>query len=303
MKPEVVLSVFRFLRPTGTRSVAAAVAFLSATALASAGSLGFNFVDNGDGGHQDAAADSLGASEVAGAPGYQQASWNNLGRWGDTVGSMVDNSGAMSGVTLTWDSNNTWRNGAGTNTPDSKLMNGYLDATGDPNVDGPPYSGFDNANKPDVGVVGISAWLQAQGASSYDVVVYTDGDRTEGRIGEYWLQDFTYNNPPGNDFGNLTLGSMLTPGVFVSDQDNFSGTFTQVPLSADSEANAAAGNFIVFTGLTGDSFLLRTEEISSPSQLRAQINGFQIIAVPEPSAIALLGLAAVGGMMMRRRRA
>lgn len=301
MKPKVALRFLRF-RSKGTRIAAVVAAFLSAAGLASASSLGFNFVDIGDGGHQDGTADALGATEVAGAPGYQQANWNNLGRWGDTVDSMIDNSGAMTGVTLTWDSNNTWRNGAGTNTPDSKLMNGYLDSTGQANVDGPPYSGFDNANKPDVGVTGVGAWLAAQGASSYDVVVYTDGDRTEGRVSEFWLQDFTYNNPPGNDFGNLTLGSMLTPGVFVSDEDNFSGTFTQVPLSADSAANAAPGDFIVFTGLTADTFLLRTEEISSPSQLRAVINGFQIIAVPEPSMIGLLGLGAMGAVLLRRRR-
>lgn len=277
-------------------------AFLSAAGLASAGSLGFNFVDIGDSGHQDGAADALGASEVAGAPGYEQANWNNLGQSGDTIGSMIDSSGTTTGVTLTWNSNNTWRNGAGTSTPDSKLMNGYLDSGGQANVDGPPYNGFDSANMPDVGVTGIGAWLAAQGAPSYNVVVYTDGDRTEGRIGEYWLQDFTYNNPPGNDFANLTLGSDLSPGVFVQDDNNFSGTFTQVPLSADSAGNAVAGNFIVFTGLTADTFLLRTEEISSPSQLRAVINGFQIVAVPEPSTIGLLGLGAMGAALLRRRR-
>ena len=89
--------------------------------------------------------------------------------------------------------------------------------------------------------------------------------------------------------------------MFISDEANFSGTYLQVPLTANSAANAAAGNYIVFTGLTADSFLLRTEEISG-GQVRAQINGIQIVAVPEPgtaSSMTLLGLMVVAA---HRRR-
>src|SRR5205085_2326969 len=151
--------------------------------------------------------------------------------------------------------------------------------TGQPNINDAPgssYVGWWNENKPDSMVTGLSSWLGSVGASSYSVIVYTDGDTATGRIGEYWLQSFT-----GSDFGNLTLGSDLTSHVFVRDSANFSGTYTQTPLTANSVANAADGNYLVFDGLTADSFLLRTEE----RDVRAQINGFQIVAtVPEPGS-------------------
>jgi hypothetical protein len=244
-------------------------ASLFMTSTASANSIGLNFVDNGNGGVQNGAADALGAAEVAGAPGYRRSNWNNLGRWGQTV-SLIDNSGAGSGVTVTWDSNNTWRTGSGTGTPDNKLMHGYLDSTGQANWETMPYQFFWNENKPEVYINNVSSWLAGQGgATQYDVVVYIDGDTTSGRIGEYWLQNGSGGDPP------TLLGTDLTTHVFVQDSANFSGTYTQTPLSANSVAGAANGNYVVFTGLSANSFILRTEE----QNVRSQINAIQIVPV------------------------
>ncbi len=49
--------------------------------------------------------------------------------------------------------------------------------------------GQGGGTKPMVYVSGLSAWLAAQGASYYDVVVYADGDAQASRTGEYWLMD------------------------------------------------------------------------------------------------------------------
>jgi hypothetical protein len=289
--------IFANRRSLGRSAFIAAAVSLAGSASAQ-NNIGVNYVNTGNSGVQDGEVDSLGTTEVAGAPAYTQDNWNNLGRWGDLT-PLNDDSGAASSVNVAWDANNTWQNGASTNTSDGKLMYGYLDATGGANVDGPPYNGNDNVNKPDAMVTGLSSWLSSVGGVDYSVVVYTDGDKNEGRIGEYWLQSFT-----GTSLGDLTLGADLTSRVFVSDEANFSGTFTQVPLSADSVANAMSGNFIVFNNLSSDSFLLRTEEWDSPSQQRVQINGFQIVAVvPEPGTLSLLGLGALGLMVFRRRRA
>ncbi len=91
----------------------------------------------------------------------------------------------------------------------------------------------------------------------------------------------------------------------MSDVSNFSGTFTEVPLSANTLATAGEGNFFVFTGVSADSFILRSEEYPSGvagDALRAQINGIQIIAVvPEPVSLGLVALAGLG-LLSRRRR-
>jgi hypothetical protein len=280
----------RYARAANTSMMFAFLVLLFLMDTASAATIGLNYVDNGNGGVQNGASDALGSAELAGATGYQQVNWNNLGRWGQTV-SVIDSSGAATGVTTTWDSNNTWNIGAGTSTPDHKLMNGYLDATGQGNVNGPPYQFFWNENKPEAYVTGLSAWLAAQGAASYDVVVYIDGDTAIGRIGEYWLQNGSSGDPP------TLLGSDLSSHVFVKDSANFSGTYTQVPLSANFIGGAVDGNYVVFTGLSADSFILRSEEQS----FRAQINGIQIAAVPEPTSALLMGICCVTMFAGKRR--
>src|SRR5687768_2825209 len=255
---------------------APAIAPIVAAIPASAQSIGGNFVDNANGGVQNAATDALAAGETAGAPGFGQANWNNLGRWSGLI-PLIDSTGVASGVTAAWDSNNTWRNGAGVTNPEAKLMHGYLDATGAANVaPATPYNFFPGVtNDPQVYVNGLSAWLGSIGAPSYSLIVYADGDGTDNRVGEYWVQAAS-----GADLAALTVGDDLTPHLFLNDAGNFSGTFDQVSAAATSLAAADTGNYLVFAGLTADSFLLRTNEAGGPT-LRAPINGFQIVAVPE----------------------
>ena len=251
--------------------------------LAPAQSIGINFVATGNGGVQDGIGDSLGVDEEAGAPGYTQNNWNNLGRWGGgTAITKFSNKVTFTGVsvTCTWDSNNTWNDGAGTSTPNRKLMNGYLDATGQVNFNDPPYLFWDNRNKPEMYIKGLGAWLAAQpGAIGYTVVIYADGDGTDNRRAEFWLQatDGGAADPPTG------LGADLTPHIFLNDASNFTGTFTQVPNTAISLDTASAGNYIVFTGLTADSFILRTEE----QTFRAAINAVQVIATYPPSTVTI----------------
>ncbi len=275
-------------RAVKTRSgafLAAVAAVFVLAGVASADSIGINFYDS-------STAEFLVAGDAAGAPGYQQQNWNNVGRWGNWT-SVNDDSGVDSGVDISWDAANTWRLGGGvTNTPDQRLMYGYLDATGEANTYTNPYSLWSNQNKPQVVATGLSSWLSAVGASSYKVVIYMDGDATEGRVSEYWVQECT-----GSDVAALSLGSDLTSHVFVSDVSTFSSTFTLVPLSANSVANAGQGNYVVFEGLTADQFLVRTEE----QTFRATINGLQFVSIPEPTTISLLGLVGLAAILRRFR--
>lgn len=237
--------------------VAVAIAALSlAAGNAFAVSIGANFVNDNNGGVQDEDVDSLNPAESAGVPGYAQTNWNNLGRWGSPT-SLTDSLGNSSGVNITWDANWTVNLGDTPSTPNQKLMYGFDQATGEANDDGPPFNGYSGPNQPDARVTGLSAWLTARGASTYSVILYVDGNLTDGSVSEHWLQSI---DTDGDFGGGITLGSDLTPHIFVSDSSNFSGTYTQVPSSATSLGAAANGNYIVFTNLSADMFVQRCED-------------------------------------------
>ena len=101
--------------------------------------------------------------EIAGLPEVAQLNWNNSaggadaqaganGSQADIIspieGVIVDDTGGDSGVTVDWASNGTWNTNNSFESPDAKLMNGYIDYVGGggfATVDfqGIPYSSYD----------------------------------------------------------------------------------------------------------------------------------------------------------------
>ena len=259
-----------------------------------AATIGLNFV-RGAGADvvnvQNAVANSLAAADLAGAAAYAQTNWNNLGYRGTNI-VLVDSTGASSGVTVNWDSGNAWsQSGGGTpttqGTPDGNLMNSYLDSNGSANTTfNANLWANSNNNKPLVHFSGLSAWLASQGASYYDVVIYSDGDDAGGRVGEFWTVD------ANSDPTALVLGSDQVTHTFICDRTNFTTTlaYAQVPNIIQSGLNARfgnfAGNFTAFDSLTANSFLIRDAEFAT----RCVINAIQIIprATPIPATIAPL---------------
>ena len=75
--------------------------------------------------------------------------------------------------------------------------------------------------------------------------------------------------------------------------------YDQVSNASTAGIGTDSGNYIVFEGLTADTFVVRTEEFA----VRSPINGLQIVAsvVLEPSTVGLLGLG-LAGLLTRRRR-
>lgn len=271
--------------------IAALLAALAASPTASFGaSIGINYARGGD--HiNDTNVNSLAASARAGAPGFEQENWNNLGRYGAGI-TLKDSTGAATPVTVNWDATGSYSLSGGTasdqGSPDGNLMNSYLDSNGSANVALTNSIYGNNANnKPLVYLSGLSAWLAAASAQYYDVVIYSDGDATSGRTGEYWIMEASGPST------NLVLGTDLTSHVFVRDVANFISTlsYTEVPLTSVSGIAAANGNYTVFKGLSSDSVLIRTAEYNT----RAPINAIQIVprAQRPPADLAPLQSAVV----------
>ena len=231
-----------------TTSVLAIATALSLSGTVSAAPIGLKLGINGNGGIQTAAStagaltnlDLAGASLANGNYAAAQTNWNNLGRWGGNS-TPIDENGTNTVLTITWDCSAIYSVlGSGTpavqTVPDNKLMNGYDDSTGAANTipDDTVTTGVsifgDNSNKPWMYVTNLSLWLSQQGACSYDVVIYAEGD-TAGRIGQYWVESAS---GPAN---SMTFGRDLTPPVFLSSVARFTSnggvTYTQVPLTSN----------------------------------------------------------------------
>jgi hypothetical protein len=271
---------------------------------AHAQSIGVQYVYNPSGdSHVDTAApDALSSSAVAGF--VPQANFNPLGRWGDSV-ALNDNNGSATSVTAAWDCDGSWHSGsASLATPNGLLMDGYEDTS---YGSGYPWTSLSGASsvygaagndKPIVFLSGLQAWLTSVGATSYNVITYMNNDNplTSGpRIGEHWIESVT------GAWNNMTAGADLTPHLFNEDTTAFGGTFTQVPSTATSLANAAPGNYDLFTGLTADEILINSADPANYAG--GDINGFQIVAVvPEPASIGVVGVAmALLGLRRNRR--
>jgi hypothetical protein len=210
---------------------------------------------------------ALAATDSAGAGIYAQVNWNNVaGALGTNV-ALGDSSGAATAVAINWSSPNTWSQSGNTSgsqgSPDANLMNPYLDNNGNANVAiSGAYNMYsttapanNNRNWPLVYLTGLSAWMTSEGVAAYDLVVYSDGDATSARTGEYWAV------AASGDPTALTLGADLVSHVFICDRNNFiaSPVYSQVPASVKSGLIAEFGNFpgnyALLTSLTNNTVL------------------------------------------------
>jgi len=195
------------------------------------------------------------------------AVWNNFG--GQNSASpqalLADVAGASSptAATVSWTSNNTWSStGLGEENNTATGENGDLMAgyLDTGGLGGTPVT-ITVANLPVV-------------SPRFDVYVYTQGG-VNTRGGTYTINGTTKEHTGMTAFGGTFVEDTIDPG---QQQDS---------------------NYLVFRGLTGTGFVLTgVPTIGNPA--RAPINAIEIVAVPEPAGVALLGVAAIG--LLRRRR-
>jgi hypothetical protein len=222
-----------------------------------------NFFDPGTGPNPGA---NLAPTDVAGVTPL--ANWNNVSAAnGGPTGNLMTSAGtsfANLSVTIA-NSPNTWSIPSQNlpNSPDGRMMQGYIDT-----------------NNTSITSITVSGLLSAGFTGSYNVVAYGIGDSQANRVGDY------------------TIG---TQSFRMLDNTQFNGTFVQSTAPGGS-GPGQSGNYVMFTAISGDSFLLTAQAAQDINGVRAPVNGIQIIAAPEPAHL-LLGCAAVcGGIAAWRRR-
>jgi len=160
----------------------------------------------------------LAATDTAGV--VPAANWNSAPSNSGAVPSLTDNVGGTSGASISWGAFNGWSTSIATSTPDSKLMNAYLD-------DG------DGTNTT-VTVAGLPSVYTSQG---YDVYVYCDGDNGgASRTGGYTIGATTVNatDAAGVNFNGTYVNANGGAGnyVVIPNQTTASFTLTASPVSS-----------------------------------------------------------------------
>jgi len=191
--------------------------------------------------------------------------WNENGtQWPNpavTVNNLWDNAGNNSGASLTYHGNDIWQ---------INTFHTGQDADGTYNRE--LLNGYVDSGSPNSSTIAISSIPY----SIYDLIVYFSSD-TAGRAGTVNVGSTTY------DFS--TEGPAATSGA--------NALFAQT--TSTTGANPTA-DYAIFTGLSGNS-----QTITSLVNGGGGIAGFQIVAVPEPSSMALAVMGGFGVLLMKRR--
>lgn len=242
--------------------LAAASVLLAASTAAHAVSVGVNFSGGGNG---SSPAINLAPGEAAGV--VPQNNFNNIAGGTGSNLSLVDNTGAPTGMILAYTAGGTYSSIGGLaiapTSGDEKLNTGFIFGNADVTVTGIPFT-------------------------TYDVYVYELNDAA-GRVETTTLVAPVLAQGP-------FFGSSATPtdATHVDQNAATNYVYTQAVATAVASATPNA-NFVRFTNLSGSTLNFTT---SAPGN--GYLNGFQIVqVVPEPAGAALL---AAGTFMVGARR-
>jgi hypothetical protein len=208
------------------------------------------------------------------------------------VTGLRNNFGAATTAAVSWTSNNAWDTNITANSGNTRLMRGYLDTT--------------DTSASQVVVTGVPY-------GTYDVIVYLDGDNGgTSRAGAYALSSnggfsqLIVGRDPGS-----TNGATLTQAFNREDPVLALDPLTVPAATFTATHNTlAAGNYVVFRGVTGSDITLDAIATSSSAgippagSLRAPVNGIQITEqVPYPIFFSPNGSGGFNAYEIRRDQA
>ena len=210
------------------------------------------------------------SSETAGL--VPQSHFNPVAGTTGTNVALKDETGTTTTTLLSYSAKGNFRvNSTTPASPDEKLNSPLINGT--------------NGTQPTFTVTAIPFAL-------YDLIVYTLNDEIRRqRITLNGTVSFTVNSPnPGAGYvdGNVNTAYIYTQGT----------TNDTIPV--------ANSNYVRFTGLTASSLTITTDARPNPTfpgnnNDNGFINGFQIVQIPEPTSLSLLGICGTLALLRRRR--
>ncbi|HEV2692542.1 MAG TPA: hypothetical protein VG347_06560 [Verrucomicrobiae bacterium] len=230
------------------------------------------------------------SDNVTGTAGVVAISgWNNIGN-GFSSGSILANDGltaanlTMSGA---FPGDGGWHSGATSDGGNGSLMNGYLDL---------------GAN---IGSHQATSTISGLTGSSYSIYMYIFGDASHpGNSGD-WLANYSIN---GTTYYAAQLGNGTTTynTTATTVGGSFSGFVQGNTYGANFNTASALpsdfGNYIRIDDVTPvDGAITITGEADAQSW-RSPLNGFEIVAVPEPSTWAFCTIGGLALLNSVRRR-
>lgn len=182
------------------------------------------------------------------------ANWNSIAPAMGANGvqsTLMDSYGAsVPGAAVTFSSPTTWNTGTADDPGNNRMMRGYLAA-------------FDAATPSVITVTGLPEFYTVKG---YDVIVYYQ-EQGASRVARF----------------QLASGATVQAFYGIGLPAGFEGTYVQAAGNQDQGSGTPAGNYVRFSGVTGNSFTL-TSYGTSGDLMRAAVQGLQIVPRSQPHA-------------------